>query len=123
MGTKSDTLEVDGFLVRVTAKKEEDRMFLYDLRRNHPEVFDKDLRATTIFIIKNTGLGLFVLEKVYERFQPFCSVQALVPFSRWMIPEKIKEVSKKWKKINQYLEARVREVKYEPKIIAISKSE
>jgi len=119
----SDALEVEGFLVRVTTRKEDDRKFLYNLRRNHPDVFDKDLPATTIFIIKNTGLGLFVLDKVYERFHPFCSVQALVPFSRWMIPEKIKEVSKEWKEINQNLKARVREVKYAPKIIAISKSE
>jgi hypothetical protein len=118
----SDTLQVDGFLVRVTAATEADRKFLHDLKRLHPEVFDPDLQSTTIFIIKNTGLGLFILDKIYVRFHPFCFVQALMPFSRWMLPEKIKEVAKKWKKISPYLKARVKGVKYEPKIIAILKS-
>jgi len=122
----SDTLEVKGFLVRVTARTETDRNFLRALRRRHPEVFESPERplGTTVFIIKNTGLGLFVLDRLYERFQPFCEVQVLIPFSRWMLPKKVKEVVEKgWKKISKNLRRELEGVRYAPRIIAISRSE
>jgi len=121
----SDTLDVEGFLVRVTTRTEADRNFLHDLQRLHPEVFESPERplGTTVFIIKNTGLGLFVLNRLYERFQPFCEVQALIPFSRWMLPKKVKEVAEKRWRITESLKRELEGVKYAPKIIAISRSE
>lgn len=119
----SDTLDVEGFLVRVATTTDADRNFLHNLQRRHPEVFDPMLKHTTIFMIKNSGLGLFILDRLYERFQPLCSVQALIPFSRWMLPEKIKEVAEERCRITKKFETKLEGVKYAPKIIAISKSE
>lgn len=121
----SETLDIVGFLVQVPISSDSDKKVIDNIRRHHPEVFEKPESPihSSFFVIKNTGPGLLILDKLYKRFHPFCLVHALIPFNRWMLPEKVKEVGEKRCPITKKVKRELEGVKYSPKIIAISKNE